>query len=106
MNVGIALVVSTYVVLVPDGSNVMQYVNRVLFFVTPVIYPAALLPGAVEAIIQWQPLFPVFACYQAILSGGIPDPRMMAMSALWAAILLVVGGRVFLKREREFALHL
>ena len=106
MNVGIALLVSTYVVLVPDGSNVMQYVNRVLFFVTPVIYPVALLPGAAKAIIQWQPLFPVFASYQAILGGDTPDPRMVAMSALWAAVLLAVGGRIFLQREREFALHL
>ncbi len=62
MNVGIALLVSTYVVLVPDGSNLMSYVNRILFFATPVMYPVALLPANVKALLQWQPLFPLFAC--------------------------------------------
>jgi teichoic acid transport system permease protein len=106
MNIGIALLVSTYVVLVPDGNNVVQYVNRILFFVTPVIYPVDLLPAAAKAVLQWQPLFPIFASYQAILSGGVPSLAMVALSALWAGALLVVGARVFLKREREFALHL
>ncbi len=39
MNVGIAMLVSTFVVLVPDGTNVMTYVRQILFFATPVIYP-------------------------------------------------------------------
>jgi teichoic acid transport system permease protein len=106
MNIGIALLVSTYVVLVPDGNNIVQYVNRILFFATPVIYPVYLLPAAAKAVIQWQPLFPFFASYQAILGGGVPSPGMVALSAFWAGALLFVGARVFLKREREFALHL
>ncbi len=75
MNVGIALLVATYVTLVPDGQNVMSFVQRILFFVTPVIYPVALLPANVKPFIAWQPLFPLFACYQAIFSGQTPERR-------------------------------
>jgi ABC-type polysaccharide/polyol phosphate export permease len=106
MNVGIALLVSTYVVLVPDGNNVVQWVNRLLFFATPVIYPVALLPAAAKAVLLWQPLFPLFASYQAILGGFTPNPGLVMLSALWAGALLVIGARVFLKHERQFALHL
>ena len=106
MNVGIALLVSTYVVLVPDGNNVVQWLNRVLFFATPVIYPVTLLPPAAKAILQWQPLYPIFASYQVIFGGGTPNPGLVVLSALWAFGLLVIGARVFLKHEREFALHL
>jgi teichoic acid transport system permease protein len=106
MNIGIALAVSTYVVLVPDGFNVVQWVTRVLFFATPVIYPVALLPPAAKVILQFQPLYPLFASYQAIFGGGTPSPGMVALSALWASGLLVVGARAFLRHEREFALHL
>jgi teichoic acid transport system permease protein len=106
MNVGIALLVSTYVTIVPDGNNVVQYVTRVLLFVTPVIYPVALLPPAAKAVIQWQPLFPFFAAYQAIFAGGVPSLGLVVMSAFWAGALLVLGARVFLKHERQFALHL
>jgi ABC-type polysaccharide/polyol phosphate export permease len=106
MNIGIALLVSTYVVLVPDGNNVVQWVTRVLFFATPVIYPVSLLPPAAKAILQWQPLYPIFASYQAIFGGGTPSPGLVALSAFWAFGLLVVGARIFLRHEREFALHL
>ena len=106
MNVGIALAASTYEVLVPDGNNVVQWVSRILFFATPVIYPVALLPPAAKAVLQFQPLYPVFASYQAIFGGDVPNAGLVAMSALWAGFLLVVGGRAFLRHEREFALHL
>jgi teichoic acid transport system permease protein len=106
MNVGIALAVSTYEVLVPDGSNVVQWLTRLLFFATPVIYPVALLPPAAKAILQFQPLFPLFASYQAIFGGGSPSPALVFQAALWAGALLVIGGRAFLRHEREFALYL
>jgi ABC-type polysaccharide/polyol phosphate export permease len=106
MNVGIALVASTYVVLVPDGENVVQWITRVLFFATPVIYPVTLLPPAAKAVLQFQPLYPVFAAYQAIFGGGSPSPGLLVMAAIWAGALLVIGGRAFLKHEREFALYL
>jgi teichoic acid transport system permease protein len=105
-NVGIALLVSTYVTIVPDGNNVVQYVSRILLFATPVIYPVSLLPPAAKAVIQWQPLYPFFAAYQAIFGGGLPSLGLVVMSAFWAGALLVLGTRVFLKHERQFALHL
>ena len=76
-----------------------------------VLRHAGHLPGgaaapAAKAVLQWQPLYPVFASYQAIFGGDVPSPGLVAMSALWAGALLVVGGRVFLRHEREFALHL
>ena len=105
MNLGIALLVSTYVVLVPDGTNVMNFVRSILFFVTPVIYPVALL-GNAKMVLQWLPLYPVFASYQAIFGGTNPSPVLVAESAAWAVGLLVVGGRLFMRREREFTIHL
>jgi teichoic acid transport system permease protein len=106
MNIGIALAVSTYEVLVPDGTDLVQWLTRLLFFATPVIYPVALLPPAAKAILQFQPLFPLFAAYQAIFGGGTPSPALVLQAALWAGALLVIGGRAFLRHEREFALYL
>jgi teichoic acid transport system permease protein len=106
MNIGIALLVSTFVTLVPDATNVMSYVTRVLFFATPVLYPVSLLPASAKLIIAWQPLFPLFASYQAIFSGTVPSVGYIVQAAAWAAVLLFVGTRVFLRHEREFAMHL
>jgi teichoic acid transport system permease protein len=106
MNIGIAMLASAYITLVPDGSNVVTYINRILFFITPVIYPVALLPAGAKALIQWQPLFPLFAAYQAVFAGKTPSPLLVFETFLWATALLVLGARVFLRREREFAIHL
>jgi len=106
MNVGIALLVSTFVILVPDASNVMTYVTRVLFFATPVLYPVELLPDTARLLIGWQPLYALFANYQAIFSGRMPDTLLMIQTAAWAFALLAIGGRVFLRHEREFTMHL
>jgi ABC-type polysaccharide/polyol phosphate export permease len=106
MNVGIALLVSTFVVLVRDASNLMNYVTRLLFFTTPVIYPIAILPDAIRPLLEWQPLFPLFASYQAVLGGGMPDGGLVARVVVWTAVLLAGGVYVFLKNERGFALRL
>jgi teichoic acid transport system permease protein len=106
MNIGIALLVSTYVVLVPDAQQVMNYVSRILFFATPVIYPVSLLPPAGKVLVAWQPLFPLFASYQAVLQGNVPSFLNVFLTIVWAFGLLILGGYFFMKREREFTIHL
>jgi teichoic acid transport system permease protein len=106
IDIGIALCVATLVTLIPDGTNAMNYVNRVLFFATPVVYPVTLLPASAKAIIGWQPLFALFASYQAVFRGGTPSFFLILQAALWAVGLVTVGGNLFLRHEREFALHL
>lgn len=106
MNLGIALLVATFVTLVPDGQNVMTYVARILFFATPVVYPVTLLPPNAKALVGWTPLFPLFASYQAVFSGSMPSPLLVLEAVAWAAALLIIGTQMFLRHEREFAMHL
>lgn len=106
MNVGIALLVCTFVTLNPDASNLMAYVGRILFFATPIIYPVTLLPPGAKMLVGWQPLFGLFSGYQTIFSGGVPSPASVIQAALWAVALFVIGVRVFLRRERKFAIDL
>ncbi len=106
MNLGIALLVSTFVTLFADGTNVMTYVTRVLFFTTPVVYPVSILPSSAHAVVGWLPTFTLFASYQAVFSGGAPSAAMVLEAAVWAFALLVIGGQWFLRHEREFAMHL
>ena len=106
MSLGLALLVSTFVTLHADANNVMNYVTRLLFFATPVIYPVSLLPDGARLLVGWQPLFPLFASYQAVFSGGVRSASLVLQTAAWAVALLVIGGQLFLRHEREFAMHL
>jgi ABC-type polysaccharide/polyol phosphate export permease len=102
MNLGIALLSSSIIAMVPDASNAISYVTRILFFATPVIYPVSLLPDSARALIGWQPLFPLFASYQAVFSGNVPSPALVLQAGASAVILLVAGAYIFLRHEREF----
>ena len=102
--VGFALIISTLVVFFNDVSNLMQYVSRILFFSTPIVYPWGLIGDtSVFNYVRWQPLFGVYVNYQNIITDIRPDFAMMATSAVWAVVLLVFGFWLFLRNERKFA---
>ena len=107
MNVGIALLVSTYVVFVPDGNNVVQYVSR-----DPLLRDAGHLSGQ-PAAGGGQGRGPV-ATAVPVLRQLPGDPRWRspepgaggAERALGRCACSSLGARVFLRHERQFALHL
>lgn len=103
---GLALLLSTAVVIVRDTSNLLNYIMRMLLFVTPVIYPVEQLTPTLQAILSINPFFAVFACYQTIIMGGVPSFGLVVQAVGWAAVLLVVGTRTFRKYEHSFALYL
>jgi teichoic acid transport system permease protein len=106
MGIGIAFLVATATVYVRDTVNLLNYVTRILIFVTPVIYPASSLAPPLRALLSLNPLFPLFAAYQAIVLGGVPSVGQVFLTAFWAVLFLVVGYKVFVSHERAFALRL
>ncbi len=106
ISTGIALIFATMTVFVSDMSNALDYILRVLFFTTPILYPVAKLPGAAATLLQINPFFGLFASYQAVITGGMPNPLYLLEAVAWAVVTLVVGVRVFVSRERGFALRL
>lgn len=106
MSTGIALIFSTLVVFVSDMSNTIDYIQRVLFFTTPILYPVSALGPTAVSFLKLNPFFSLFACYQAVMLGGVPSISYLAQAIFWALLLLFVGFRVFVSRERGFALRL
>jgi teichoic acid transport system permease protein len=106
MNLGLALLFSTATVLFKDMSNVLNYILRLLTFATPVIYPVSTLTPAIRRALSWNPLFPLFAAFQAVITGHAPAPWLIFQSFVWAVLLITVGAWVFLRHERSFALHI
>lgn len=104
--VGVSLLMSTLLVYFKDAENAVQYVSRLMFFITPVIYPVTLLNDSMRAVLSWQPFFALFSSYQAILDGRAPTLWQVVQVMLWAVVLLVVGLRTFRRHEHEFAMRL
>ncbi|MEJ7582489.1 MAG: ABC transporter permease [Acidimicrobiales bacterium] len=106
LSLGLAMLFAALTVYIRDLTNVLNYVLRVLLFVTPVIYPVSLLTPTLRSILKINPLFTLFAAYQSIILGDVPSASLVIQSLLWAALFLVVGFRVFVSNERSFALRL
>ena len=64
--------VATATVYVRDMVNLLNYLLRVLIFVTPVIYPVSALTPGCAPFLSINPLFPLFSAYQTIILGGVP----------------------------------
>jgi teichoic acid transport system permease protein len=105
INLGLALLFAALTVFMRDVTQLMQYLLRILFFVTPVLYPVSFLPQGVRTAMAFNPLFPVFAAYQAVIGGGVPTNLQLVGALVWAVVFLIVGGGLFLSHERAFALH-
>lgn len=102
--VGFALAISTLVVFVTDASNLMNYISRLFFFSTPIIYPyARVTDTALFDYVRWQPFFGVYVNVQRLVAGSRPDFGLMLTSLAWAIGMLVFGFWVFLRYERQFA---
>jgi ABC-type polysaccharide/polyol phosphate export permease len=106
ISMGLAMLFATLTVFIADMSNVLEYIMRILFFTTPILYPVALLPPLASTLLQLNPFFALFACYQAAFTGGVPSIGYLLQACFWAALLSYVGFRVFVSNERGFALRL
>jgi teichoic acid transport system permease protein len=105
LNLGLALLFAALTVYMRDVTQFLGYLLRVLFFVTPILYPISLLPSGVRTAMSFNPLFPVFAAYQEVVGGGVPTMGQLLGSLFWAVLFMVVGAWLFLSHERAFALH-
>lgn len=106
ISVGLALIFATLTVFISDMSNILDYIMRVVFFTTPILYPVDMLGPVAGALLQLNPFFALFACYQAVVTGGVPGAGYLFQAVVWACGLLYLGFRTFISREREFALRL
>ena len=88
ISIGMMFFFATLTVYIRDMSNLLEYIMRILMFLTPVIYPASQLdklPKLLHAILYLNPLFTLFSAYQACLTGGTPKASMIA----WASQLTI-----------------
>ena len=89
-----------------DVGYAVPFVISVLFFLTPVMYPAnsSFVPPAVRPFYILNPMVGVVEGFRWALLGIGEPPRLMTLvSAATASLLLVVGLMYFRRLERSFA---
>jgi lipopolysaccharide transport system permease protein len=92
---GISAFVSAATVFLRDLQHLIQIVLRLLFWLTPIIYPLASVPDTVIHFIKLNPLTYYINIFQSLLYyRTLPDIASWAL-ALGFALLSFMGGTLF-----------
>ena len=87
-----------------DTQHLLPIVLTVLFYISPVFYPAALVPEAVRPYFMGNPVAQLLTAYQSVLyDGRMPSAGLMAALTAVACLLLLGGYAVFNRCKDEVA---
>lgn len=87
-----------------DVRQTMPLLTQLWLFLTPVAYPASLVPPQWRAFLGLNPMAGVVEGYRwALLGGPAPSAGLLAVSVASAAIMLVGGLAIFRRMESSFA---
>jgi ABC-type polysaccharide/polyol phosphate export permease len=100
---GVGLALSAWHVQYRDVRHLADVAMQVWFWLTPVVYPAALVPERVRAWLWANPMAVfVMSCQDLVVRHRLPDPLALGAMFAFAATAVAIGWRVFERRQRGF----
>lgn len=104
---GVGFIVATLAVYYQDVVDIYQVLLNVYFYLTPIIYPADILPGILRQANALNPLFHILNNMRAIVIAGTAPPlRDTLLGSLIPVAVLVIGWLLFSWKKNDFAYHL
>jgi homopolymeric O-antigen transport system permease protein len=101
---GVALFVSTMAVFFVDVAEMYAIVVQALFFLTPVMYPKAILPPRLIWYMNLNPVYNLLElCRVPIFQGEIPGLHTILAGVASAVVPLLLGWWVFTRKADEIA---
>lgn len=104
-SLGVALWLSALNVLYRDVQFVLPFLAQIWLFLTPVLYPASVIPEGWRLLYAMNPMVTVTESFRWAALGGAtaPEPSMLVVSTLTVFIVLLSGMAYFRHVEREMA---
>ena len=101
---GIALILSASACRFRDILHIVPNALMILFFLTPILYPASMIPERFQFLVDWNPLAHLMETYQQVLyAGEWPALRSLAIVAGTSVVVLTLGSLYFERRKPELA---
>lgn len=101
---GISYFVASLGVYVRDTSYVVQVILQILFFMTPIFYPIAIVPKQYRWPLEANPLtILIEQARNVFLYGKLPDWTFLGIAFLISAVVLQLGFVWFSRTKKGFA---
>lgn len=104
-NMGIALLVSRLVAQVPDVRHLLQFVQRLLFYGSAVLFTFErfVTEPDIVGILQLNPVFIILDMSRDVLVYGVnPELSSWLMLSTWALGFLILGFLFFWRAEERY----
>jgi lipopolysaccharide transport system permease protein len=99
---GLGLTLGILNVFFRDVGQLFGVVLQFWFWLTPIVYPASILPEWAQQLIAYNPMTSIATAYQTILvNAQMPDWRSLWPVTLLAITLCVLGLRIYHKHASE-----
>lgn len=86
-----------------DVRYVLPFLLQVWMFISPIIYPASVVPKEWRWLLALNPLTGIVEAYRASLFGQRIHPQSLAYATLFAIMLLSFAAFIFRRMEKRFA---
>ncbi len=104
---GMSLLMATSQVYFRDTSSFLPYVMRIWLYTSPVLWFADEVPSKLRPLEVVNPLFSIIGGWQEIIiEHRLPAVGTWLAALAWSVGALLLGGFVFISRERDFAVRL
>ncbi len=104
MALGLVWLISAVGVFFRDIAQTMQPITTILLFLSPILFPADLLPEALRSALILNPLtVPVEQVRAVLIWGNLPDWNALGAYTLVAVLIAAVGRSVFERCREGFA---
>lgn len=100
LTTGLSLLLAAAQVFFRDTAQVVSLVLMFWFYTTPIIYPSAAVPQALQAILRWNPLVALVEAHRWILLSGQP-PSSSQVAVLFGAASLALGLGLWVFRNQQ-----
>jgi lipopolysaccharide transport system permease protein len=98
----LGLILGVFNVFIRDLGQVIPIILQILFWFTPVVYIASIIPAKYAIYLAWNPLVPIITSYQNILLyDRVPMGEGIAYVALLSVFLLIIALVIFRKASAE-----
>jgi lipopolysaccharide transport system permease protein len=102
-SLGLGMIISSLTTKYKDLVFLVTFGIQLFMFLTPVIYPASILPSNLKFIFELNPLTGIFECFRyGFLGAGAFQPIMLVYSAISALGIFLLGTIIYNKVEKDF----
>jgi len=101
LQVGLALALAATYVFLRDLGQILGFVLAIVFYLSPILYPAA---GRFRTLFAFNPLTPLLGLFRsAILGAALPPLSSIVLLMIVAAALFAASFSFFRRAQRVFA---